>query len=487
MLKIRVIFFCIFLLFVFPAGAEEEVPLDAWIVKKPLKQEQSATESEQDLESDDLSNEEREQRELRRRELIEEEREVYKALLEDFDDSDESAVEKRVSTAGRVFKKSVLSRIELKRIEKARIVQKRVRREQDEKARRMIGTKERVPITARLCMGSFSSLGFPSDVARVSKEPGDSVSRVWKNFVREVGVVNCDFVAMTGLVSRTKTKAHEFMTKTASLIKRFDEKNWKYGVSTSEGMGFFAYMYNPAVFQLKEVEEMQSVILRRGGIFEEQHLVNAPIEMVFEDLRATTPQQMRFFIFDFRNFRKLASLPSHPYLLQMTSALNELSAKRSKNEPDERILLFGSIWESRNSPAYQVFSGQLQMEDFLSDAACRFYTSDEMKEEEGVFTCDNDKLERKPQTLFGIVYDFASKTSTGKSSAGQSLKSQKGSQKKNLAKTEITSDIFIHISSLGMQKPQEKNGEPPIGISEIGTSQYPASFKWVDVITENLE
>jgi hypothetical protein len=477
-MKLLVIFTCLFLLSDLSI-ADDELPLDAWIIKKSPKEEAVPETAVDSVEEADESGDQ-EERESRRIDLIEEERRVYKALLEGYDSGEDDGKEKRIPTASKVFSKAVLSKVEQKRIEKAKEVQRRVRLEQAQKARRMIRTEEVVPHSARLCLASFSGLGFPEDTARVSSQSAESVNKTWHSFFREMVKKNCDFMVMTGLVSRTKTRANEFMQKSVSFIRRFGNRDLKYKVSTSEGMGFYGFLYDPAVFQLTESDEVQSVILRRGGMFSEQHFSSSPYELVLEDTRADVPYTLRFFIFDFRNFRKVKNLPDIPHMLQMASALNELAARRVRQGSGEALLLFGSTWQPVESPVYPVLSGQLALDDFLSDAACRILSDDEKKEEERDYLCDESVLERKPQTIFGSLTDLAP-------GIPEASRDKKTKSKKNLAKSTPTSDIFIHVTGLGVRKDKSRDGENPVGLVQIGTRKYPAYVIWADIVTEKME
>lgn len=474
-MKLGVLLFSVFLL---PAYviAEDVLPLDAWVVKKPAQKPVEPILQDDEAEAE-LSEEE--ERILRRKEFFEEEKEAYKALLDDVEESEDEAgsFSGKIPTASKVFKKAALSKIEQRRIENARKIQNKVRAELDKVAKGMIPSVVRVPRSIRFCNAAFSNMGFPADVGRVSQDAVGNVTSIWRKFNREVVSLNCDFIMMSGLVSRTKTKSAEFLEKTITSINRSEKNNWKYWVSTSEGMGFYGYLYKQDVVRLQEAEEVQSVALRQGGIFTQEHFVSSPMELSLYDPRVDKPNYMRLFLFDFRNFRKLNVLPDTSYMLQMASALHELTIKRSETQLDESVMLMGSFWEPRTSPVYQIISGQLTMEDFLTDAACQLHEKEQI-ETEGVFSCDNEMLKRKAQTIFGVISDISMLNERGTGSEVV---------KKNIARNAISSDIFLHVSGLGIQKKSGKNEEPGFGYMHLGTNKLPASIMWIDLITEKLD
>jgi hypothetical protein len=455
-----------------PLFADDELPLDAWVIKNTSRPKTAPTPAPEKGVSDEV-----EKNDVLRKELIEEEKEVYKALLEGYKDQESSSKEVEIPTAHRIFSKTALSRRDQKRIDNARKMQNRVKKEQISKVGYLYQKSEYEPLFARFCLASFSILGFPSDVTRFSDISSKQVTKTWRSFMQGVVAEDCQFVLMTGLVSITKTKGTEFLDKTVAYIKKTDRKTWEYRMSSSEGMGFYAIVYNSSVLQVKEIEEIQSVILRRGGVFEEQHFINSPTEVVIEDMRVEEAHKIRIINFDLRNFRKLGSLPPMPHVLQMTSALNELAMKRDLRNPDEYVLLAGAIWAPKVSPAYQILSGKLSLTDFLPDGPCVISENTEDTTER-LFSCDEKRIEPRAQTQFGIVSDL------------HSLPSGAPEQERKiifLAKSAITSDIFIHANSHHVIHTSKNKAHGSSGFREIGNEKYPATFMWVDIQTETSD
>jgi hypothetical protein len=468
----HLLFFILISFITIPLHADDELPLDAWVIKKSLKPKETSTPVPEAASFGEVD-----KNDTLREELIEEEKKVYKALLEGYQDEASTSEKVEVPTAHRIFSRTALSRRDQRRIDNARKMQNRVRKEQMDKVGYLYRKSEYEPLYARFCLASFSILGFPSDVSRFSDVSSAQVTKTWRNFMQGVVAQDCQFVLMTGLVSVTKTKGTEFLDKTVSYIKKSDNKGWEYRMSSSEGMGFYAIVYNSSILQVKEIDEIQSVILRRGGVFEEQHFINSPTEVVFEDVRVEQANKIRIINFDLRNFRKLSSLPAMPHVLQMTSALNELAMKRDMRNPDEFVLLAGAVWAPKSSPAYQILSGKLALTDFLPDGACALNESSE-DAAEALFSCDDQRIEPRAQTQFGIVSDLH--TPPGQAS-------QLERKIIFLAKNAITSDIFIHANSHHVLHTPRRKTHESSGFREIGTEKYPANFMWVDIQTETLE
>jgi hypothetical protein len=151
------------------------------------------------------------------------------------------------------------------------------------------------------------------------------------------------------------------------------------------------------------------------------------------------------------------------------------------------VFLFGSLLENRNSPSYEILSGRLMLEDFLNDGSCKFVSNLDGEEEDEeddivedrIYKCNKDRLEKKPQEIFSILEELSQKIKIPNKSTSHI--------KKDLAKIPLTSDIFIHSSSVSIKKPETKGEEMPSGFINIGVEDQQAIFIWLDVISEKLE
>lgn len=451
---------------------EEEVvlPLDSWIIRKNDSAVPSPTPKA--LLEDVLVEDESEEDSLSK-ELFEEERRVYNALLEGYKEGSKETKKEQATTASKIFKKSALSKLEQKRIERAKKMQKGILREQRATISHLLPAPEAIPFKLRLCLVEFSHMGFPAEVTQFYKlkpeEVSSSISKTQKNFLKEVYQNECGLVIMTGLVSRTRTKALEFISKVNSFLDKVSVVPWKGEVSSAEGPGFYSFIYDTSKVNIESFDELDTIALRRGGVFEEQEFYATPMEVRFNDLRVSNNRSNRIILFDLRNFRQVGTPVKLPHVLQMVSAINELVNNRSKEYPDDIILAGGSVWMDRVTPVHQVLSGYLNLEDFLPERACEL----KLDSTEELYSCEKENMKSNSKILFGSIADLRLRID---------IMSKNERKEFRKDKKDLLSDIYFSASS--MSKGEEVlDSSSYFGLKSIGTEKSPARFIWVDMIS----
>jgi len=453
---------------------EDEVvlPLDSWIIRKNDSVVPSPTPK---ASLEDVLVEDESEEDLLSKELLEEERRVYNTLLKGYKEGAEKIEKEHATTASKIFKKSALSKLEQKRIERAKKMQKGILREQRAKISHLLPAPEAIPFKLRLCLAEFSHMGFPAEVAQFHKlkpeEASRSVSKVQNNFYKEVFQNECAFVVMTGLVSRTKTKALEFISKANTFLERVNGTSWKGEVSSAEGPAFYSFIYDTSKVNIVSFEELGAIALRRGGVFEEQSFYAAPMEVHFKDVRISSNRLNRIILFDLRNFRQVGTPVKLPHALQMASAVNELINNRSNENPDDVILAGGSVWMDRVTPVHQVLSGYLNLEEFLPDRSCVL----KLDSSESSYSCDKAIVKSNSKILFGSISDLLTRFVKMSEHESKRLKKEK---------RDLFSDIYFSASSIAKgEEVLEKGDGGSFGLNSIGTKKSPARFIWVDMVS----
>ncbi|HMO18365.1 MAG TPA: hypothetical protein PKA63_08715 [Oligoflexia bacterium] len=453
-------------------SGEEVLPLDAWVIKKrkiisptpnPPQSNDPDETSTNDKGREEASgegrsaelifDEEEEPDDIKA--LFQEEKRAYSVLLEEQKGNASIRGKKEIPSVNRIFTKSVLSKEEQRRIEKALKIQRKVISEQRRQFSHLISGTRKKPQTARICLVAPDIMGLPSDVQRFADSGSQGITRLWRQIIKEITISECSLFVMTGLVSRTRSGRGEFVNRTTGLLNKVTGETWKYRISNAEGVGFFSLWYRESIFELFEFQELTSIALRRGGVFEEQSPLSYPLEIAIKDVRVSKPRTLRMIAFDLRNFSKIGSSPSTPYLMQMASVFNELAKSRLKSNREDLLLLSGSLKVGRSNPAWPILSGQLELRDFLSERACSLVEKEKTpikarlpekiekgkggksvqvdKEPAPEYECKKDIDHRKARLLFGTISDFYTIPS---------YLSRKDQRKLALARENLVSDIF---------------------------------------------
>ncbi len=483
--KILFIYLCGFLALVEPLQAEdspnptptesataaviedEEVPLDAWIIRKKeveVEVDEPAVDptASSSVNITDIGGEAEEKR-------------IYKALLENFQkDTEAKSLEKQVVKETKnpqtVFKKTALSKRDMLRIDKLKKVQRRlIYRQKKEFAHLLTSKKEIVP-TLRYCILNYPIIGLPSEVRQLdSKVQSADLSSDWKNGIALIVQSSCNVVLYTGLYGRTLTKRKAFIDKTLDFIELGTGISWKYLLNSNDTNSAFMMLYDPNVIDLFKYESLSGLTLRRGGVFKESEFSMVPLEISFEIKNQAKTQKYTFISFDLRDSTSpIKKLDIH-YQMQMAATLLEAAVNRTNKRIDETVVLAGRLGENQAHPVYQIVQGILAPVDFLKDKACVLTDSSGEDVKAELFICDQSKLKKEPRTLLGLFSDltvFMPKPQ--KIAISREIKN-------------IDSEFFIAEASIRSLKNVENNRLYGASYDVIKGKQFNYSFLYVDL------
>lgn len=451
---------------------DEDVPLDAWIIKKKIDPSPAiqispspsiSTEASPTASIDELTEDKR----------------VYKALLEEQRREQEEGTstnkKKGFKNEGKqhalhVFKKTALSKYDQSRIDKIKQVQKTVIAEQKREFADLLSVKKSALTSLRLCVLSYPAMGLPSEVKKIDpKIISANITADWKNGLKLLVQNECNIVLYHGIYGKTNAKSIEFFDKTMDFLKKATAVSWKQVLNPSQANTYFAVIYDPNAIEIGSVESLSGITLRRGGPFKEDNFSIVPLEVNFIKKDEANPKKYTLITFDLRDtLNPLKKLKIH-YQMQMASALLEASINRINSIEDSNVILAGSIGENRKHPAFQILQGAFSPVDFLEGKACKL-TEDQADK----FSCDRTKLLVEPRTLLGVFTDLSHLMN----------KTTQIAVDKNIEK--LTAEVFLSNKSLESAK-NEKNKLIGASLDVIKGKQFEYSFLYVDLLGGDKE
>lgn len=445
-----------------PSQALEEEPeeaLDTWIKRTPIK-----TKEKEELMPLPSGSQEPE---ASKNELLEEEKKVYQDLVGTYRET-----KKDVDAIQKIFNKTILTKVDQSRIEKAKATQRRVRKELIKKYNSMLTVKKDEVFKSRLCQVSFDMMSLPNELKNFKAIKSTIVTAVWKNALKEIAVKGCDFVAMTGVLTKTKQKLGDFIEKTGPALELTSATSWKVMAPGKGRGGSVVFFYNPAKFRVDISRLIENISLRRGGIFTESEFTFNPAEILIEDIK-NKDKKVRVIAFDMIYEETPFKSIKLPHQLQMAAALREIVELRNSSDPSIPVVLMTNLRSLPSSPTYHVLISNLGLESFLSSGGCSILEPNEEVKFPS-FECDDSKFVKRRRVLFSVFNDLflLPKNRTPKEYLRLN-KNKKSTYLSNLILQADTTYVYPKVASQSL-------GDPSAGYKTFGKKELKGRILWTD-------
>ncbi len=426
-----------------------------------------------------------------------------KLLLEEsFLDEDEPLVEQ-----GPIVKKELekpFIEIERKKLTKSQqhriqVVKKRLAQESRrywKKVQKTLAEDPRRERELRMCSVNVANYGEFKDVKRILQKISKfKLQKLEQSLVQAITEVNCDIVALQGIIGRNRATAETALEKLSKKISKKEATYRSYLLESGHKYARQGFLVRSEV-EVVRTWAFTDTLLPRFEVFERTKFPRAPSAIWLKVKKkggelnkegGAETKEVVFLTMQLQDDLILRKAETEVMKMQLAEGIRQLVETQANDNPQQIWVIAGDRVGLRTSPSAQILTGRLRLAEFKSEGKCR--RLDNVSPGESTYECGEGA--HYPASLVGLL----STTTTWLSPLQLRMKEENGEKVRSYVRKKPRPPVLSSKDRLAQSAeiymlPRDlqyalmefgKFGEYAVGKKKVANQLIGSPLLWVDI------